>query len=137
MPSFIRLLLSALALRGVTLGEVCKCVSLGVLNPTCNMTTAVALRQDCVLTWTSDSFRDLLAFSITMGFIQRYHFWSTYPYRSARIRLLPIRAQLQRGVLQQRTLQLDDLEVSLNRLCKHRVSQGLSTDIPECNEHQW
>lgn len=70
MPSFIKILLGTIALGGVTLGEVCKCVSFGVLNPPCDMTAAVALWQDCVLTWDSDSFRALLAFSIAMGFIQ-------------------------------------------------------------------
>lgn len=70
MPSVVSILLNALFLGGVTLGEVCKCVSSGVSNPSCDMIAAVKLRQDCVLTQVTDSLRTLLAVASAMGIIQ-------------------------------------------------------------------
>lgn len=65
MPSVVTILLKFLILGGVTLGEVCKCVSSAG-----DVTTAAPLRQSYVLTQIPDSVGPMLAVTGRMGLIQ-------------------------------------------------------------------
>lgn len=137
MLSTAKVVVASLALAGGTLANACKCVSEDQLSALSSDMDYGA--QHNRFNPDTDSFEYLLAIIVRMGILQSDHLRQTHSHRSARLRLLQVRAKLQRRLLRYRSFQLGNLGAPFlgsSQCALFAFPERLRADLLQRNQHQ-